>query len=114
MLKLNPNPTFSAEVSITVPGEKEPGTVTLVFKYLGRKDFAEFLKRTGEEKDDNDKVVKPAKSDIEVFSEIVLGWDIPDEFSPKNVAIFLDNYPAAAGEVYTQYARLLFESRVKN
>lgn len=114
MLKLNPNPTFSDEIEITVPGQKEPGAISLTFKYRSRKEYAEFLASLEEEKDAAGKVVKSGKTVAEALPEFVLGWDLPDEFTAETVAIFLDNYPAAYGEIFAAYSRLLFESRVKN
>ena len=114
MLKLNPNPTFSGDVEITVPGQKEPGTISLTFKYRGRKEFSGFLEWMGEKKDEDGNVVTPGKTMAEAFPEFVTGWDLPDEFCTENVAIFLDNYPAAYGEIFTAYSRMLFESRIKN
>lgn len=114
MLKLNPNPTFSDEIEITVPGQKEPGSISLTFKYRSRKEYVEFLSSLEEEKDKAEKVVKPGKTVAEALPEFVLGWDLPEEFTAKNVAIFLNNYPAAYGEIFAAYSRLLFESRVKN
>lgn len=102
MLKLNPNPTFSDEVEITVPGQKEPGAINLTFKYRSRKEYGEFLTWL------EDKTVS------EAMPEFVIGWDLPEEFTAENVSIFLNNYPAAYGEIFAAYSRLLFESRVKN
>lgn len=114
MLKLNPNPTFSDEVEITVPGQKEPGTLNLTFKYRNRKEYGEFLASLEEKKDEDGNVVVPGKTVSEALPEFVLGWDLPEEFNAENVAIFLNNYPAAYGEIFAAYSRLIFESRLKN
>ena len=114
MLKLNPNPTFADEVTITVPGQKEPGTINLTFKYRSLKEYGELMELIGEKKDKNGKVIKPGKTVAEALPEFVLGWDLPEEFNAENVAIFLNNYPSAYGEIARAYFLLLFESRVKN
>lgn len=114
MLKLNPNPTFADEVEITVPGQKEPGTLNLTFKYRNRKEYGEFLASLEEKKDEDGNVVVPGKTVSEALPEFVLGWDLPEEFNAENVAIFLNNYPAAYGEIFAAYSRLIFESRLKN
>lgn len=114
MLKLNPNPTFSDEVEITVPGQKEPGTINLTFRYRSRAEYADLLDWMGEKEDKAGKVVTPGKTVSEAFPEFVIGWDLPEEFNSENVAIFLNNYPAAYGEIFAAYTRLLFESRIKN
>jgi hypothetical protein len=101
MLKINPDPQFVAEVEITVPGQEETGTITLKFKYMGRKE----LKKLWDE----------SESDEVLLQGVVLGWEDMDvEFSPENLTIFLDNYPAAAVEIVQAYTRKLFESKVKN
>ena len=114
MLKLNPNPTFSDEIEITVPGQKEPGTVSLTFKYLSRKEYSDFLGSLKEKKGKDGKVIVPGKTVAEALPEFVLGWDLSEEFNAENVAIFLNNYPAAYGEIFSAYSRLLLGSRVKN
>lgn len=42
-LRLNPNPTFNAPVSITVPGQVEPATLTLIFRHRTDEQFAALL-----------------------------------------------------------------------
>lgn len=114
MLKLNPNPTFADDVEITVPGQKEPGTISLTFKYRSRKEFSEFMDWMGEKLDKDGNVVAPGASVSAAFPEFVIGWDLPEEYTLENVAIFLNNYPAAYGEIFAHYCRSLFESRIKN
>jgi hypothetical protein len=42
-LKINPDPQFQADVTITVPGQSEPGTLPLTFKYRGRDEYKSLL-----------------------------------------------------------------------
>lgn len=107
-LKLNLDPTFRADVQITVPGVDEPGTLQLTFKYRGRKEYAEFLESM------QDKKGKKEKSVAEAFPLFVTGWDLDEEFTPENIETFLNNYPAAYMEIVGQYAKLLMGSRIKN
>jgi hypothetical protein len=103
MLKLTPDPKFKVDVQITVPGVEAPATVKLVFKYMGRKQMAEFIE------------IQKDKEIPESLAEIVLDWEGFDEkFSPENLQIFLENYPAAPLEILKAYNKQLFESRVKN
>ena len=103
MLKINPNPTFDAEVKVTVPGDEKPGSVKLTFKYMSRKDLAAFWEKNKK------------KSDVDLFMNFVEGWKgIDAEFNAENVELFLNNYPASGQEITRQYQRLLLESRVKN
>ena len=119
MLKLNPDPSFKADVEITIPGQSVTGTVNLTMKYMNRKDYAAWLESLRELKDPDKggkegKVTRPGKTALQAFQEFVLGWDLADEFTVENIGIFLDNYPAAYPETLGKYTRLLFESRVKN
>jgi len=125
MLKLNPNPTFEAEVEITVPGQQETGTVKLTFKYLGRKEYRAMVDSWDEVKEPDKldkggkiikegKVIKPATLKEDAFLQIVTSWDLPEPFNLENVQIFLNNYPAAYMDIFTQYSKLLLQSRLKN
>ncbi|NCC05665.1 MAG: hypothetical protein EOM37_16865 [Proteobacteria bacterium] len=50
-----------------------------------------------------------------MLAEIIVGWKGMDaEYNQGNLKIFLDNYPAAAGEIIVAYNKLVLESRVKN
>lgn len=103
MLKLNPKPTFDADVKITVPGQTEAGTIKLTFKYMPKKAWADFLES---HKSDLDDVVIP---------ELIVGWKGMDvDYTTENLGIFLDNYPASASEIIHAYIKLVLESRVKN
>jgi len=115
MLKLNPDPQFTDDVEITVPGQKELGTISLTFKYRGRKEYSEFLDWLGEKVDKKGKVTEKGKTVAEAFPEFVTGWQGMDvEFNKENIEAFLNNYPAAYLEIFSQYSRLLLESRAKN
>ena len=114
MLKLNPDPTFTDDVEITVPGQKEPGTIPMTFKYRSRKEYQEFLESLEEKKSDKGKVTRKEKTFVEAFPEFVLGWGLEEEFCQKNIEIFLNNYPVAYQEIFTFYSKMLLVSRVKN
>ena len=102
MLKINPDPTFTVDVEITIPGKRETGTIPLTFKYLTRDELRVFW-------DDN-----KGKPDTEVMSQLILGWGLGEEFTQGNLETFFKNYPVAAIEIAGDYQRLLLESRVKN
>lgn len=103
MLKINPNPEFTADVEITIPGQEKSGKMSLTFKYKTKSELVEFWD-----------LVKD-KTDVEALEEFCVGWDgIDAEFTPENIEKFFNNYPASAREIVTEYQRLLLESRVKN
>jgi len=110
-LKIIPEPKFTAEVEITVPGQKELGTLPLTFKYRTHAEYQEWvegftIKTDGEKKE--------YRTKLDVFPEFVDGWDLDVEFTPENIKTFLDNYTNAYPEIMQAYSRLLFESRIKN
>ena len=103
MLKINPEPHFTEDIEITIPGKKETGSINLTFKYRTREELKAFW--GGKEK----------KTDKGLIMGIVTAWDGMDaDFNEKNVEIFLNNYPMAGFEIMTAYQKLLLESRVKN
>jgi len=103
MLKLCPNPTFEAEVKITVPGQSAPEPVTIVFKYMPKAEMVAFTDRI------------QGKADAEVLAEVVLGWsEIDQPFTPANLQLLIDNFPAAGGEIMRVFFSEHLESRAKN
>ncbi len=114
MFKLNPSPTFSASVSLSVPG----GTVAelpVVFKHKGRKALAEWVKRPaaaaaeGRELSDAEYLAEVIE-DATVFNDE--GVAVP--FSVDVLAQVLDAYPAAGGELFAAYMAALTEAKAKN
>ena len=105
MFKLQPNPTFTAKVGITVAGQIKPAEVEFEFKHLSRKQVSAFFDRLRDEKIE----------DAEALGEIVVGWKgIDQPYSAETLATLLDNYPAAARDLFAAFSRELMESRAKN
>lgn len=104
MLKLTADPTFEAEVKVTVPGQGAPVPVSLTFKYMQKSQVDEFL------------ALAKGRSDDAVVMDLVVGWgpEINAKFSTENLATFLDNYHAAASEIVMTYFRELTASKTKN
>lgn len=113
MIKINPNPEFTADVEITVPGQQETGAIPLTFKYMTRVAYLDWIATFPGKKSDKKKEPEPRKH-VDVFPEFVIGWGLDEKFTKENIKTFLDNYPAAFDEIIRAYSRLLFESRVKN
>lgn len=107
MFKLQPNPTFAHDVTISTPAG--PATLSLEFRHQGKKDLDRWAKglNTG--------------SDIEIIGHIVCGWNgVVDaagalvNFSLDALASLLNNYPGAAQEIFVEYIKVLREGRAKN
>ena len=86
----------------------------MTFKYRGRDEYRAMLESFEEKKDEKGEVVKKGKTFSEAFPDYVAGWGLDEEFSQENIEIFLNNYPAAYQEIFTEYSRLLLVSRIKN
>ena len=113
-LKINPDPTFKADVKITVPGQTEPGTLPVTFKYRGRDEYKALLESFQEKTDESGNATQKGKTFAEALPAIATGWGLDEDFTPENIEIFLNNYPAAYQEIFAEYSRLLLVSRIKN
>lgn len=103
MFKLQPNPTFTTPVMLSIAGQATPVVVEFTFKYLSRDEIKDFWRDL------------EGKTDIEALGEMVVGWKGVDaEFSKANLDALLNNYPASASEIFTAFRVALLESRVKN
>lgn len=103
MLKLCPNPTFEAEVKITVPGQPAPESVFITFKHFDKSAMSELVEKAKD------------MDDITAVSTVVMGWrEIDQPFTAENLALLLKNFPASAGEIMRVFYRESLESRAKN
>jgi len=105
MFKLNPNPTFKAEV--TIPTTSGAGKITFEFNHKGRKALKDYVASFGEG--------DSAREDVDIIGELIVGWTGVDEkYSPEALATLLDAYPGAAHAIFESYNRTLVEGRSKN
>jgi len=103
MFKLNPNPTFTAKVPLSVPGSDKLVNVDIEFKHLSRKAIKTYFEGL------------EGKTDSEALGEIIVGWKGIDEtFSAEALECLLDNYPASGGELFAAFRAELMEARRKN
>jgi hypothetical protein len=110
MFTLTPNPTFTTDVNLTVPGAAEPVKLTVTFRHKGRKSLADWIKRP--------KVMADAGSpvnDAQYLNEIIAGWEGPDQpYSIEALDELLDAYQPSGQELFEAYVHALTESRAKN
>ena len=107
MLKITPDPKFTADVPITVPGQNKPETLSVTFKYMTKEEAAAFFSKAAKEK----------TSDLDCLESLIIDWsgfDSPYPLNRDNLKTLLDNYPASGFDLLSGYRRQLFESRVKN
>jgi hypothetical protein len=102
-LKLQPNPTFTAKVDITVPGQDKPARVEVTFRHLARSKIKDYFAHL------------EGKTDAEALGEIITDWaGIDEKYSQEALLELLENYPAAGGELFACFRTNLMESRQKN
>ncbi|MGY3265799.1 phage tail assembly chaperone [Lysobacter sp. HA35] len=99
-LKLIPDPTFAATVSVPIPG----GTADVRFTFRYRDRVA--VTQWADESRDMD--------DASAIRSVAEGWDLDDPFDQDNVARLVQAYPGAAREVLTRYVRELAGIRQGN
>lgn len=103
MFKLDPAPTFWTKIRLTVPGEPEPVEVEMQLGHQSVDTLKAWLEDAKE------------RDDRSTLATVVKGWRGFDaEFSADAFQKLLQNYPAAASEIFGQYIRALTESRAKN
>lgn len=119
--KLIPKPTFIAAVQLTVPGQPEPAEVDFTFIHKGRLELALWRSQVQAPADPEKLKTWVAPKDVDFLAEVITDWGRVDDpegkpvpYSKNALEELLDNYPAAAGEIYGGYLRAQTESRAKN
>lgn len=103
MLKLALNPTFWAEVKISVPGEKKPTPIKIKYRHRTVDEYKKFIENIEN------------KSDVEIFLDIVEDWEgIDAPFSKENAEILIRNYHGICLEVFKVYGEEYTKARIKN
>jgi len=100
-LQLVAAPTFKFKVGIPVAGG-ESVDVVMEFKHRTKSGLDEFIR------------ARDGKTDNESFMEMVIGWDLDDEFNAENVDLLLENYIGTALATYKTYIDQLVQARLKN
>lgn len=100
-IKLIPEPTFKAKVSISVPGEK---SVPVEFTFLHRKrdEVQDFI------------VKRQDATDVESIQWCAKGWELDDDFSAENIDLLCQNYAGAGVAILQTYFEELRGARQKN
>jgi hypothetical protein len=107
--RLNPKPTFTVPVPISVPGMEQPLSVVMTFRHKTQEQITDWMARA------------PGRSDPDVLAEVLVGWEgVTDEadavvpFSYAALTEFLGNYPASKGEIFSTYLSELTKAKRKN
>lgn len=100
-LKLNPEPTFKAKVGIPVPGSR-PAEVLFTFKHRTRDEVIAWVEGSRD------------ATDVDSVLDVVVGWELEDEFNRENVERLCNNYPGSGLVIISAYLDELRGARVKN
>lgn len=98
---LKAEPTFSAKVGFPVAGG-EPVDVMVTFKHRTKTGLDEFLS------------TREGRSDVDSFLDMVVGWELADEFNRANVELLLENHIGVALATYKAYIEELVQHRRGN
>jgi hypothetical protein len=109
MFKINPAPTFAAQVPLSVPGLPAPLEVAITFKHKNRAALAKYLTDL------------PGKEHAVYLDEIIEAWTgihddagEPVPYSLTALTDLLGAYSVAHAEILAAYTRELTESKRKN
>lgn len=102
-LKLEPNPTFDAPVSIPRPG-LDPVDVRFTFRHRTRSAVLAWIESIG----------KDQKADIDQVMDVASGWELDDAFTREHVEALCENYGGASRAILETYLRELRGAREKN
>ena len=100
-LSLIASPTFKAKVPVPISGGN-PVDVEMVFRHRTKKELSEFANS------------REKKTDTETFMDMVVGWELSDEFTSTNVELLLENYIGAALATYRAYFDEMVKAKLGN
>lgn len=100
-LKLLADPTFRAKVGIPRAGEPSID-VEMIFRHRTK----EALQKWNGDREN--------RSDLDSFLDMVVGWELTDEFNRENVSLLLENYMGTALATFQVYFSELMGQRIKN
>jgi hypothetical protein len=109
MFKINPNPTFTVPVPITVPGMPEPLEVQITFRHKNKAALRAWVADGA------------GKEDAALLNELITDWSgMQDEkganvpYSLSALSDLLDGYWAARDDITDAYLIALKASKSKN
>lgn len=83
-------PTFTASVSIPVPGESD-SPMTVTFLHKRKTELREWIDASKD------------KDDLAALIEVMQGWDADSTFSESALRNLLEDFPGAALALYRAY-----------
>lgn len=109
MIPLEPNPTFTIPVGLSVPGRSEQIEIPITFRYLDDSQYRAWAKTAA------------TRPDPDTLHDVIVGWNDavrdpdgkPVPYSFTALVTLLERYRPAAGEIYEGFQRELRESKKK-
>ena len=123
--KIKQNPTFKSKVDIPVVGGNSV-EVEFEFKYLTRKELAKLYDDWHEKAKELNEFIRKddvtlveltnAEIDLQVcqVKDIVVGWDMDDEFNDENIEQLVDISVNIVGAITTTYQKAYTEAKMGN
>ncbi len=103
MLKLALNPTFWAEVKVSIPGEKKPVVIKVKYRHRTVDEYKKFI-------EDLD-----GKTDFEILLELIEDWEgIDAPFNKENAELLIKHHHGICLEVFKVYGEEYAKARIKN
>lgn len=120
MFRIVPNPTFTTDVLLSVPGSDTPVAIKLTFRHKTRAQLQAYQARAIDLAMQAD--APDAQEQFTAYvAEIVEGWigvvgadDKPLPYTPANLAQLIQAYPAAGNEIVRRYTQQLSHARAGN
>lgn len=110
MFSIVPNPTFTADVNLSVPGSDQPQRVGFTFRHKRSRELSAWLGGSG-----------AAANDAELLGQVIVDWSgigaedgKPIPYTQHALEMLLDAYPSAGTEIVLAYLRQLRDARAKN
>lgn len=109
MLKTIPDPKFVHDVSLTVPGKKDPVKVSVTWRHKTQDEYKAWIASASDFAKDG------GGGDVGFLGLVMCDWSGFDHpYSQTALADVLQNYHAAGREFLDAYRTGLVESRAKN
>lgn len=104
MLKLQPEPTYTAAVDIPTPWGNS--RIKMVFKYMDTEEYDKYIQNNAS---------RQGMTNEDVITEIATGWhEVDGEFSKENIALLCKKYHQAAAKIISVWMETNTQARLEN
>lgn len=120
MFRINPRPTFTCDVPLSVPGADKPGKVTITFRHMDRRALAAYQRRaidlaiTADQEDAQERYTAYVAEIVDGWAGVLDADDKPVPYSAEALGRLLAAFPASGPEIVRHYAYQLGHARAGN